>query len=1014
MLNVYYTNANGLVNKMCELRLTLQSRNIDIACITETHFDSSLFDSEVDIDGYNCFRQDRNFKLDRTVNSVEVSSGGGSVIYVKNTIIVEKISEVVGNLDSVAVLLECNLGRVLLCYMYRSPSLGLNQDRKLLKYFESLSNYGETAEKVIMGDFNLTDVSWMSGSVMAHADTSNSLLQIQQQYMDVVHNVGFSWLLMNEVTRRRLVNGKIQENLLDQVLCSDESLINDFVLGPPLGKSDHVSIFIELNLSEDGVNESSVEVDKRNWSKVNDKDILKLSSRMDWTYSKDLSMLTVDEMWQELHGKLCLITEEVPLVPSPLPNGVDKRKMPWINSSVLRAFKAKNKAWAVFDEEPCRMNLNLALERQEIFEKLESKAKVKFERKLTQDLKGNCKGFYSYIRNGRKVKSVVNNLEKEDGIFTETDAETAECLSNAFSSVFVKEPYGPLPKECYNRYNQDYNDCESLEISEENVYHELKKLNIYKSMGPDNVHPKLLKNLAENSSFVKNLTQLYQKCVEECAIPSIWKTANVIALHKKGSKKNALNYRPVSLTCILCKIYEQFIKSHVLSFVESKLSADQHGFVNQKSCLSNILETVDTIVDLLEEGHPVDVFYFDFCKAFDSVPHYRLLTKLENYGITGPTLKIIENFLKDRTMRTVVRGNFSSLKKVLSGVPQGSVLGPLLFVLFINDLPGGLDNVSKLFADDLKLICNADRVNCIKSDLRYLEQWEQLWLLKFNASKCKVMHLNYNSNKKLSHVLDDTILDSIESEKDLGIFTDYDLDWKANIRSCIKDANKMIAWVTRNIVNKEKTVMLNIFKTLIRPKLEYCVQIWNPVACHGNWQIIHELESVQRRFTRLISDIGLLPYSERLLSLQLTTLAERRIRGDLIETFKIVNGLVDYGKNIFNVSRSGSNIITKVSNEGGNSKVKKLRNSFISERVRPYWNNLPVNVKKSESVDMFKLNLESYKKESICYNENDYWNVSEVLLEKIEGPSYLKNKVKHNEYLLKHPYVAKKQSINLM
>ena len=149
-----------------------------------------------------------------------------------------------------------------------------------------------------------------------------------------------------------------------------------------------------------------------------------------------------------------------------------------------------------------------------------------------------------------------------------------------------------------------------------------------------------------------------------------------------------------------------------------------------------ILETVDTIVDLLEEGHPVDVFYFDFCKAFDSVPHYRLLTKLENYGITGPTLKIIENFLKDRTMRTVVRGNFSSLKKVLSGVPQGSVLGPLLFVLFINDIPGGLDNVSKLFADDLKLICNADRVNCIKSDLRYLEQWEQLWLLKFNASKC--------------------------------------------------------------------------------------------------------------------------------------------------------------------------------------------------------------------------------------------------------------------------------------
>ena len=153
-----------------------------------------------------------------------------------------------------------------------------------------------------------------------------------------------------------------------------------------------------------------------------------------------------------------------------------------------------------------------------------------------------------------------------------------------------------------------------------------------------------------------------------------------------------------------------------------------------------MLETVDTVIELLESGCPVDVFYFDFCKAFDSVPHYRLLTKLENYGIKGNTLRIISDFLTGRSLSTCVRGNYSSLRDVLSGVPQGSVLGPLLFVLFVNDLPDSVKNVTKLFADDLKLIADASDKVSIENDLSSLEEWESLWLLKFKPKKCKVMH----------------------------------------------------------------------------------------------------------------------------------------------------------------------------------------------------------------------------------------------------------------------------------
>ena len=535
---------------------------------------------------------------------------------------------------------------------------------------------------------------------------------------------------------------------------------------------------------------------------------------------------------------------------------------------------------------------------------------------------------------------------------TENDTETADCFADAFSSVFVNEPSGPLPQHCYTVTDATIGE---VVMSEDDVYQELKSVNIFKSFGPDNIHPKLIHALADSPDFVNCLTSLFLKCANEQKIPQIWKVANVIALHKKDSKMDPLNYRPVSLTCILCKIYEKLIRRHVLKFVGEKITTDQHGFVDRKSCFSNLLETVDAIINLLESGCPVDLFYFDFCKAFDSVPHYRLLTKLENYGITGSTLAIIKDFLSGRSLRTCVRGNYSSLRDVLSGVPQGSVLGPLLFVLFVNDLPDCVRNITKLFADDLKLIVDASNEVSVKKDLASLEEWESLWLLKFNPKKCKVLHLNYNNNPNYAYELDGTVLESIETEKDLGVTVSNELGWNKNIQSCIKDANRMIGWITRNILNRDLNILTRIYKTIIRPKLEYCVQLWNPAACHGNWSTILELESIQRRFTRLANDIGLLPYSERLVKMNLTTLGERRIRGDLIETFKIVNGIVDYGKDIFRLSRSSKNIIRKSNMfiNGSNLNICKLRSSFLPERIRNYWNNLPQYVKSSVDVPSF-------------------------------------------------------------
>ena len=315
---------------------------------------------------------------------------------------------------------------------------------------------------------------------------------------------------------------------------------------------------------------------------MNIEELIKLSHNVDWSFSTNLSDMSVEQMLEEIHGKLSSISECVPQVEPDKPGKIDNYNMPLINSSFKRAVRAKNKALSNFDDFPGVESLNIALHKQQILEDIELKAKLKYEKLITNDLKHNSKAFYSYLRNRRKVKSVVTKLRKDARLnsFTENDFETAECFADAFSSVFVQEPFGPLPQSCYNHENDSVaSNLESFNICEKDVYEELKNLNIYKSFGPDNIHPKLLYALADDPHFVRSILALYSKCIDQQEIPNIWKSANVVALHKKDSKLDPLNYRPVSLTCILCKVYEKFIRKHVLNIVNDNIIENQHGFV---------------------------------------------------------------------------------------------------------------------------------------------------------------------------------------------------------------------------------------------------------------------------------------------------------------------------------------------------------------------------------------------------------------------------------------------------
>ena len=263
------------------------------------------------------------------------------------------------------------------------------------------------------------------------------------------------------------------------------------------------------------------------------------------------------------------------------------------------------------------------------------------------------------------------------------------------------------------------------------------------------------------------------------------------------------------------------------------------------------------INNLLCENEDVDVFYLDLQKAFDTVSHLKLLIKLKSLGLAEDLLEIVENFLSNRTFCVTV-GEFKSLVyKVLSGVPQGSVLGPLLFILFINDMPLDIVNKLLLFADDAKLCARASTPILNQEDINRLAVWQLLWGLTFNTNdnKCKVMHIGKN-NPCNSYVLNGKALPSTDEEKDLGVTVNQEFTWRTHIDNSIKKANSTMAWIMRVIIVKDITTMTQLFKTLVRPHLEYCVQLWSPQPKHGNWEIIKRIEEVQRNFTRQINGLG--------------------------------------------------------------------------------------------------------------------------------------------------------------
>lgn len=923
-LKCLYFNARSIMNKLDELELYLTQEKPDIVGITETWTFEDVQDSEIDMEGYTLLRKDRVVG--------DKMRGGGVALYIKNEISIIARDDLTQANFQESVWCNIDIGgeTTLIGICYRPPSNNKTCDEAMYELIAKASS----ENVLIMGDFNFPELNW----------AKSESLDDSHPFMECV-NDNFLFQGVTECTRG--------DNILDLLLTSEENMINNVTVGEPFGSSDHQIIRFNFIASKE---DSGEEFKSHNYFKANYERMREEARMINW--EGVIMGVDIEVDWNSL--KLEIVKLRDTYVPY---KKNQKSRCKWVNRSVIKSRRAKNKAWVKYKDSGKRADLyEKYLLKLKKCSRLTREAKRSFEQNLANNIKENSKSFFSYVRSKQRTKEKVGPLKDKTGKLINDDILAANLLNEYFSSVFTNENYIDAPEpETFFKGDIQTEGLLVIEITEEMVANKLNNLDVNKCPGGDDMHPKLLFEL--RGELIKPLTKLFNLSISQGVVPSEWREAEVVPLFKKEKKSEPQNYRPVSLTSVICKVMESILKDSILGHLDkfSLISDSQHGFSKGRSCLTNLLDFMEEVTYFLDKGDPVDVIYLDFAKAFDKVPYRRLFNKLKSHGIGGMVADWIKAWLTNRKQKVGINKKYSEWKNVVSGVPQGSVLGPLLFLIYINDLDKGILSKLEKFADDTKIarsVSNDREVDILREDLSKIFQWSIDWQMLFNLDKCTVMHLGRN-NPQNEYTMGNNILKKSKQERDLGVIMDTSGKSTEQCKIAVKKSNAMLGMIKRNINFKSKDVIVRLYKALVRPKLEYCIQAWCPYLKKD----IDSLERVQRRATKMIEGYKNMCYEDRLSNTGLMKLEKRRARGDLIQVFKIIKGIdkVDY-KRFFQIAAADMSHRTR----GHNLKIIKvgckydIRKHFFSQRVVNAWNGLPQFVVDAETVNCFKNRLDKF------------------------------------------------------
>lgn len=873
-LRIFYQNARGLRTKTNTFYNNILSCNYDLICISETWLCNGVLDSELTDSNYNVIRRDR------------ATLGGGVMALCTARLHARARPEwdrsdlecVWLTIDSSSLGSASNL-HVAIVYI---PPNRLLPERVQL-FMESLSLVIEANPNdhiLVTGDFNLPCISWTQtgpkhlkkGSI----DTQNSAINL----LNHMNYLGFDQY--NTITNTH-------KNTLDLVFCNfSVELVRST---HPLVEEDGYHPSLEIDAHDITIPPTPRTVrHKLSFKRADYESINKYFSTVNWSSLTDSE--TVDKAVEFLYDHIRVAIQKY--VPKVLVHGTYQYPI-WYSRALINIIKEKSKAhsrWKRYKNPTDYDTFSLLRARQK---KITEECHLSYLRKSQDCIKRNPKLLWSYVRSKRKSDSGYPKIMQYENRQLSNTQEICQAFNNYFERMFTK-PADTYPNTELPSSKNMSNNLHTIEISEDDVLKLLKNLDISKGAGSDNIPPSFIVKCAP--TLARPIYLVFARSLREGIFPESWKQAHIVPIHKKGLKSSIENYRPISILNTLSKVLEKVVYNGMYPTLSLGIPPEQHGFLKGRSTVTNLAIFTSDVLQSMDERCQVDVVYTDFEKAFDRVDHVILLRKLQKLGIHGNLLRWVQSYISNRTQAVTISGLRSNFICIPSGVPQGSLLGPLLYIAFIYDIGVCLQHAKHLlYADDKKVyvkITNSQDSIRLQEDLDRLAAYYEVNRINVNIAKC--IHVTFSRSPKpleFTYYFNKIPIGKATTVRDLGVVLDSKLSFSEHIETVVDKAYKNLGFVLR--VSKPFTDVVCVralYYAYVRSVLEYGASVWNPQYI----TYIHAVERIQRIFVKHLdyrTHNRFTDYNTSCRRHKLTSLENRRHLLDMTLLHDVCSGTID-------------------------------------------------------------------------------------------------------------------------